>query len=132
MGGRGRGWEGIPEHERLKVEHGLAEMIVYRGWRAARARATTIDDPVFGFDPARGHEIEAHAAHGVDMMTVDNLPNELPRDASESFGNQLIAQVIPEFLKERSEILERATVAVDGQLGEHFNFLTDYISANIS
>ena len=61
------------------------------------------------------------------MMTVDNLPNELPRDASKAFGKQFIESILPELLKESSKIIERATVAVDGKLGPHFQYLRGYV-----
>ena len=60
-------------------------------------------------------------------MTIDNLPNELPRDASEAFGDQFIEHILPEFYKEQSDILERATIAKNGQLGKYFQYLQDYV-----
>ncbi|MFK7810098.1 MAG: alanine dehydrogenase, partial [Saprospiraceae bacterium] len=63
----------------------------------------------------------------IDMMTVDNLPNELPRDASTSFGEQFIANVLEELLdKENSDVIERATVTKNGELGKHFEYLRGY------
>lgn len=91
-------------------------------------KASTIADPVFGFDPKTGSEGIAFRDDVIDMMTIDNLPNELPRDASTAFGDQFIAHILPEFLNSKSEILNRATVAVKGQLGPHFQYLQDYVS----
>ncbi|MEL6945512.1 MAG: NAD(P)-dependent oxidoreductase [Bacteroidota bacterium] len=85
--------------------------------------ASTIADPVFGYDPQEEAEAKAFQSNCIDMMTIDNLPNELPRDASQSFGNQFIEFILPELLKEESKILERATVAENGQLGKHFQYL---------
>ena len=89
-------------------------------------RASTIADPVFGFDPKTGSEIQPYCSQGIDMMTIDNLPNELPRDASTSFGEQFVKYILPELLKEKSELMERATIAKSGVLGKHFQYLADY------
>ena len=91
-------------------------------------KASTIADPFFGFDPASQQESAPFQDHVIDMMTIDNLPNELPRDASQSFGDQFVKSILPELLKpEKSAILERATVAQDGQLGPHFGYLQNYV-----
>ncbi|NJL77536.1 MAG: hypothetical protein HC892_23370 [Saprospiraceae bacterium] len=79
-------------------------------------KATTIDEPVFGYHPISGTETQPFQANSIDMMTIDNLPNELPRDASASFGEQFIRHIINELYKEESPILERATIAKEGKL----------------
>lgn len=92
-------------------------------------RATTIDEPFFGYDPVTEAEVEPFQGNTIDMMTIDNLPNELPRDASTSFGQQFIEHIWPQ-LREGAfdgEILKRATIAEDGRLGPHFQYLQDYI-----
>ena len=91
-------------------------------------RASTIADPFFGFNPETGQEITAFTGQGVDMMTIDNLPNELPRDASTAFGAQFVQHILPEFFKEESDILLRATVAQKGDLGPHFEYLRAYLA----
>jgi alanine dehydrogenase len=90
-------------------------------------RASTIKDPIFGFNPFTGSEDDPYQEHVIDMMTIDNLPNELPRDASKAFGQQFIEHILPEFLKPKSEMLDRATIAENGALGEHFQYLQDYV-----
>lgn len=91
-------------------------------------RASTIDDPVFGYDPVTESEAPPFSPNVIDMMTIDNLPNELPRDASQSFGEQFIRSILPELLKPESDILERATVAQNGRLGPHFTYLEKYVA----
>lgn len=91
-------------------------------------RASTIADPVFGFDPFTGRETTPFQHHVIDMMTIDNLPSELPRDASESFGERFIRYVLPEFFKEDSPMLERATITENGCLGKHFGYLQGYLN----
>jgi saccharopine dehydrogenase (NAD+, L-lysine-forming) len=90
-------------------------------------RPTTIADPVFGFDPVSKLEVASFQENTVDMMTIDNLPNELPRDASEAFGDMFIMHVIPELLKGESDMLTKATIATKKNLGSHFEYLRDYL-----
>ncbi len=90
--------------------------------------ASTIADPVFGFDPHTMQKVHPFQEKYVDMMTIDNLPNELPQDASRHFGDALIKYIIPELLgKADTDIIERATVTRNGQLTKHFAYLQDYV-----
>jgi hypothetical protein len=61
-------------------------------------------------------------------MAIDNLPCELPREATKDFGRQLSEWIVPELLKENSAILERATIARDGDLTLEFMYLEDYVA----
>ncbi len=90
-------------------------------------RASTIEDPVFGFDPATGEETAPFQPNVVDMMTIDNLPNEMPRDASTAFGDMFIEYVIPQLKDPQSQMIDKATIAVDGNLGSHFEYLRSYL-----
>ncbi len=91
-------------------------------------RASTIADPVFGYDPLTGAEVPPFQAAYIDMMTIDNLPNELPRDASKAFGEQFITSILAELLRlPDSAVMQRATVAINGELGPHFSYLQDYV-----
>lgn len=92
-------------------------------------RASTIADPVFGFDPETRQETPPFQPDSIDMMTIDNLPNEMPRDASESFGHQFFTQILPELMKKNSPMLDRATIARDGVLTRPFSYLHDYVAA---
>lgn len=89
-------------------------------------RASTITDPVFGFDPMTGKETLSYQPNAVDVMSIDNLPNEMPRDASEAFGNQFLKNILPEFFKPKSRVIEEATIAENGHLTSHFRYLEDY------
>ncbi len=61
------------------------------------------------------------------MMTIDNLPGELPRDASEFFGKTLVDNVIPHFLGDDAEgVIERATIVKEGKLTERYSYLQAY------
>lgn len=91
--------------------------------------ATTIAKPVFGYDPQTESAVEPYQTHTIDMMTIDNLPNELPKDASKSFGEQFTENVIEELLElKNTGMLERAMIATNGALGPHFQYLTDYVN----
>ncbi len=94
----------------------------------ATLKASTIADPIFGYDPRTGAETAPGGPGVIDMMTIDNLPSELPRDASTAFGEMFIDWVLPEFFVAHSRMLERATVAENGQLGPHFQYLADYVA----
>lgn len=53
------------------------------------SHATTSRDPVYTYDHAGDCETNGLAAHGVTVLAVDNLPTELPRDASHGFSSQI-------------------------------------------
>jgi alanine dehydrogenase len=94
----------------------------------ATSRATTIAEPVMGYNPQTEKEETPFQSHVIDIMSIDNLPNELPRDASESFGERMMNVVIPELLKPQSDMIARATIARDGKLTERFLYLQDYVA----
>jgi alanine dehydrogenase len=88
--------------------------------------ASTIANPVFGYDPETGDIVAPYSDYAVDVMSIDNLPSELPRDASGAFGATFVEVILPEFGKETSDILRRASVTVDGELGPDFQHLKEY------
>lgn len=90
----------------------------------------TIEEPVYGIDKNTLDKTAPYLPNGVDIMAVGNLPNELPRDASKYFGEQLIKYVLPDLLKGDSEIIKRATVVSEGKLTEEYIHLCDYAAGN--
>jgi len=86
----------------------------------------TIDDPVYGVDRRTLKKIPPYSLNSIDIMAVGNLPNELPRDASRYFGEQLIKHVLDDLIKGGSPIIERATIISGGQLTPYFEYLKDY------
>ncbi len=90
--------------------------------------ATTISEPVFGYNPFTKEEEPPYSKDVIDMMTIDNLPNELPRDASVDFGNQLIQHVLKELLIDKSSMIDKATICIDGKLNAPFEYLRDYVA----
>jgi alanine dehydrogenase len=92
-------------------------------------RTTTIDDPFYGFDPFDGREVTPFSSRdGITVMAIDNLPGELPRDASEAFGKQLIESALPVLLTgEKSEMIKAATITLNGELTPAFSYLDSYL-----
>ena len=95
---------------------------------APTLRASTIADPVYGYDPLTQSETDFRNRAAVAVMAVDNLPAELPRDASEGFGLAFSKYVIPAFFDGDSEgILERARMTSNGALTPRYAYLQDYV-----
>ncbi len=94
-------------------------------------RSTTIPDPAFDYDPASGALVPPYSGPGnITVMAVDNLPCELPRNASRDFGRQLLDHVFPQFFNEDAgRVLARATIAKNGQLTERYAYLAEYAAA---
>lgn len=92
-------------------------------------RATTIADPFYDFNPETGKEEKAFSNPGnITVMSIDNLPGELPRDASEDFGKQLMGTVLRDLLSgTKSGMVIRATITEGGKLPSRFAYLDDYL-----
>jgi saccharopine dehydrogenase (NAD+, L-lysine forming) len=95
----------------------------------ATLKASTIADPVYGFDPKDGLETAPYQPSCVDIMSIDNLPNEMPRDASASFGEQFLKEILGELIRGRSRLISHGTITNDGVLTSYFKYLEDYASA---
>jgi alanine dehydrogenase len=86
----------------------------------------SIEDPVYGVDRKTFKKTAPYLPGSVDVMAVGNLPNELPRDASKYFGEQLLKYILPDLIEGNSAIIERATIVKNGRLTERFNYLKEY------
>ena len=96
---------------------------------ASTLRASTIADPIYGYDPVLEKEVDFKEPLAIAVMAVDNLPNELPRDASQGFSEGFVTHVIPAFFNDDQDgILERARMTKNGQLTERYKYLQDYVS----
>ena len=91
-------------------------------------KASSIDEPIYGYDPVLEKETQPFQSHCIDVMAVDNLPNELPRDASEDFGNQLISQVWSQLNQTDSRMIYEGTITLEGKLNKPYEYLQDYVS----
>ena len=85
-----------------------------------------MDAPVYGVDPNTRQRTAPYQPGGVDIMAVGNLPNELPRDASRYFGEQLIKHVLEPLIRGGSVIIDRATMVKKGELTHHYAYLAEY------
>ncbi|WP_395052441.1 NAD(P)-dependent oxidoreductase [Flavobacterium sp.] len=95
---------------------------------ACTIRASTIADPIFGYLPTENKEVPYTHPAAIVVMSVDNLPSELPKDASEGFGEMFMENVIPAFFNgDKDGILARAKITENGKLTERFAYLQDYI-----
>lgn len=89
---------------------------------------TSMADPVYDVDRQTLSEIPAFGKQtSISVMAIDNLPTELPRDASEDFGNQLIRHFIPELLKSSSKVLDKASITKEGDLTIEYIYLQDFV-----
>ncbi len=96
---------------------------------ASTIRASTIDNPLYGYDPFAGKEVHSFSERSVTVMAVDNLPGELPRDSSRDFGEALLHSVLPALLGNDDQgIIRRATILKNGKLTESFSYLEDYLA----
>lgn len=86
----------------------------------------TIEDPVYGVHRRNRERIAPYDADGVTMMCVGNLPNELPRDASQFFGDHLMKYVFDDLVNGGSEMIEKATIASHGRLTERYAYMQKY------
>lgn len=91
-------------------------------------KATSIADPVIGWSRRNQSPCDAYREDSIDVMAVGNLPNELPRDASEEFGEMLMHKVIPELVAGGSRLIDGATIARGGHLTAHFSYLSDFVA----
>jgi hypothetical protein len=64
-------------------------------------------------------------------MAIDNLPGELPRDASGHFGDMFLNKILPALLNGDTEkIIERATIAENGALKPRYAYLNDFVQGH--
>ena len=95
---------------------------------ASTIKASTIADPIYGYHPETASEVDFKDDNAIVVMAVDNLPCELPKDASEGFGEMFLENVIPAFFNnDKDGVLQRAKMTENGKLTERFSYLQDYI-----
>lgn len=95
---------------------------------ACTLRPSTIADPVYGYLPSEHKEVPLSHPAAIWVMAVDNLPCELPKDASEGFGEMFLKYVIPAFYNnDANGVLARAKVTENGKLTPRFAYLQDFV-----
>lgn len=86
----------------------------------------SIENPVYGVNRYALQKTEPYIPDSIDLIAVGNLPNELPRDASRYFGEQLMKYILDDLLKGGSAVIERATILKQGRLTHRYNYLKEY------
>ncbi len=96
---------------------------------ASTIRSSTIADPIYGYNPISEAEDDFQKKGVIAVMAVDNLPCELPKDASEDFGNELIDKILPALLeKDPTGIIARGSETTkEGKLSAYFSYLQSYL-----
>ena len=96
---------------------------------ASTIKASTIADPIYGYNPQTEKEVDFKSPEAITVMAVDNLPCELPKDASEGFGEMFLKHVIPSFFNnDKDGVLARAKMTTSkGELAERYSYLQDYV-----
>ena len=86
----------------------------------------TIEDPVYGVDRSTLQKTVPGLPGSIDVVAVGNLPNELPRDASRYFGEQLIKHVLPGLSDSSSAVIKRARMTEQGEITPAYAYLAEY------
>jgi alanine dehydrogenase len=95
---------------------------------ASTIRSSTIANPIYGYNPKTESEVDYKDKDAIAVMAVDNLPCELPKDASEGFGESFAKYVIPAFFnKDKDGVLHRAKMTENGKLTPRFSYLQDFV-----
>ena len=97
---------------------------------ASTIRPSTIANPIYGYNKQSEQEVDFRTEDSIAVMAVDNLPCELPKDASEDFGDEMIDKILPSLLiGDDNQIIFNATICKDGDLTPNFEYLRSYIKA---
>jgi alanine dehydrogenase len=86
----------------------------------------TMEEPLYGVNKISRERTAPYLDGSIDIMAVGNLPNELPRDASRYFGEQLIKYVLEDLFREGSPVIQRATMVLDGKITPAFGYMEEY------
>ena len=95
---------------------------------ATTIKPSTINDPIYGYNPQTESEDDFMSNDVIAVMAVDNLPCELPKDSSEDFGENLIKHIIP-IISNDNKIINGATICQNGDLTDEFEYLRNYINS---
>ncbi len=130
-------WEkGVPRHfttketerEDFKVKVIADISCDIQGSVPITVQHTNQTNPVYGFDPVNKDLTTPYQPNTIDVMAISNLPNELPRDASEAFGEVLKSRVIPDFIENcDGKMFRDATITKNGALTEPFQYLKSFV-----
>jgi len=98
---------------------------------ASTIRPSSIEDPIYGYDPVMEEEVPFQRDNAIAVMAVSNLPCELPKDASEDFGNEMLDKIFPLLIHgDKDQIISSATICRAGDLTPDFDYLRDYVQGS--
>ena len=96
---------------------------------ASTIRPSSIEEPIYGYCPRTEQEVSFKENDAIAVMAVSNLPCELPRDASEDFGNEMLDKIFPYLMDgDSAQVLSNATICNEGNLSLNFEYLRDYVN----
>jgi hypothetical protein len=81
---------------------------------ACTLRSSTIAEPFYGYLPSDDKEVDVFHPAAIVVMAVDNLPCELPKDASEGLAPCLWTFCF--FNDDKEGVLARAKMTENGKL----------------
>lgn len=99
---------------------------------ASTLKPSTITDPIYGYDPANESETNFDKQNAITVMAVDNLPCELPKDASADFGREFIDNILPHLIDDKENVIARATICKCGNLTADHEFLRNYVNGTVN
>ena len=98
---------------------------------ACTIKPSTISNPIYGYNKQSEKEVDFRNEDAIAVMAVDNLPCELPKDASEDFGNEMIDKILPSLIvSDDEQIIANATICKTGDLTPNFEYLRNYVNGN--
>ncbi|MDG1476903.1 MAG: NAD(P)-dependent oxidoreductase [Vicingaceae bacterium] len=95
---------------------------------ASTIRPSTITEPLYGYNAQSESEVAYDDENAITVMVVDNLPCELPKDASADFGREYIDKILPHLIDDKENVIGRATICINGDLTPDHEFLRDYVN----
>ena len=88
---------------------------------------TSISEPIIYWDSSLQKSAKSSSKNTIDIMAVGNLPNELPRDASTTFGEKMLDFCLPALIEEGESILTNGTMTKNGKLTDRYAYLQDFV-----
>ncbi len=99
---------------------------------ACTLRPSTIAEPLYGYDVNAESETDYNNPAAITVMAVDNLPCELPKDASADFGREFIDKILPHLIDDKDQVIAKATICKDGDLTSYYEYLRDYVNGELT
>ena len=95
---------------------------------ASTIRCSSITDPIYGYNPKTESEDDFRKQDVITVMAVDNLPCELPKDASIGFGENLLENIIPNLIgSDLNNVIKRATICANGKIEKKYRYLESFV-----